>query len=185
MPQKKVNQKLKANLSLMLNIHFLYIIALVIQLIAFDAGNLIEPIVVFRRWILLVSSLVVIIFLWFISRKSNVSQAILRRVIIALIVVDVSIASFYVYTQRGMASKAVFLYIVPLLVAACIQRKIALFSASVLCVAAYLIAAIGYFKLNFNEGYKIELYGEAGFYSAMLLLIALALWILVRPRKNL
>ena len=184
MPQKKVNQKLKANLSRMLKIHFLYIFALVIQLIAFDAGNLIEPIVVFRRWILLVSSLVVVTFLWFMSRKNNVSQAVLRRTVITLIVVDVSIASFYVYTQRGMASKAVFLYIMPLLVAACMQRKIALFSASVLCVAAYLIAAIGYFKLNFNEGYKIELYGEAGFYSAMLLLIALALWILVRPRKN-
>ncbi len=168
----------------MLKIHFLYIFALVIQLIAFDAGNLIEPIVVFRRWILLLSSLAVVTFLWFVSRKSNVSQAILRRIVITLIVVDVSIASFYVYTQRGMASKAVFLYIVPLLVAACMQKKIALFNASVLCIAAYLTAAIAYFKLNFNEGYRIELYGEAGFYSAMLILIALALWIVVRPRKN-
>jgi len=105
-------------------------------------------------------------------------------VVLSLIVVDVTIASFYVYTQRGMASKAVFLYIMPLLVAACMQRKKALLSASVFCVAAYLISVIAYFNLNFNEGYKIELYGEAGFYSAMLILIALALWIVVRPRKN-
>jgi hypothetical protein len=184
MPRKKADPNLRANLSRMLKIHFLYIFALAIQIIVFDAGMLIEPVVVFRRWILVLSSLVVFTFLWYLMQKNNVSQGILRRVVLSLILVDVTIASFYVYTQRGMASKAVFLYIMPLLVAACMQRKKALLSAGVLCVAAYLISVIAYFNLNFNEGYKIELYGEAGFYSAMLLLIALALWILVRPRKN-
>ena len=184
MPRKKADPNLRANLSRMLKIHFLYIFVLSIQLIVFDAGMLIEPVVVLRRWILVLSSLVAFTFLWYVIQKKNVSQDILRRVVLSLIVVDVTIASFYVYTQRGMASKAVFLYIMPLLVVACMQRKKALLSASVFCVAAYLISVIAYFNLNFNEGYKIELYGEAGFYSAMLLLIALALWILVRPRKN-
>ena len=100
MPRKILDPNLKANLRRMLKIHFLYIFALAIQIIVFDAGKLIEPVVVLRRWILVLSSLVVFTFLWYLMQKNNVSQDILRRIVLTLIIVDVTIASFYVYTQR-------------------------------------------------------------------------------------
>jgi hypothetical protein len=113
----------------------------------------------------------------------NVTQATLHKLAFTLITTDIFIASFHVYIQRGMASKAVFLYVIPLIVAACLQRKSALIATSLVCIAAYTLSAIAYFVLNFNEGYKLELYGEIGFYSGMLLFVSLALWLIVRPNQ--
>src|SRR5690606_10929252 len=101
-----------------------------------------------------------------------------------LILADILIASFSVYTQRGMASRAVLLYIIPILVAASLGKRVVLFGAALLGIAAYTTTAIMYFVLNFNEGYKVELYGEIGFYSAIFLLVASLLWGVVKPPKS-
>jgi len=178
------NPALKVRLRRMTGLHFLYIIALIAQLIAYDAGKIIEPIVVLRRWGVIALLIVVVAAIWYWVQKKNVTQSTLHKLAFILISVDIFVASFHVYIQRGMASKSVFLFIVPLLVAACLQRKSALISTSLFCVAAYILSSIAYFVLNFNEGYKLELYGELGFYSAVLLLTSLALWLVSRPQQS-
>jgi hypothetical protein len=160
------NPSLKVRLRRVARLHYLYIIAIVTQLILYDAGKLIEPIVVLRRWAVLALLIFVVAVVWYWVQKKNTSQSTLQKLAFMLIATDIFVASFHVYIQRGMASKAVLLFVIPLIVAACLQRKIA------------------YFVLNFNEGYKLELYGEVGFYSAILLLISFALWIVARPNQT-
>ena len=177
------NPALKVRLRRVAGIHFLYIIALIAQLIAYDAGKLIEPVVVLRKWAVITLLIVVVAVIWYWVQMKNVTQNTLHKLAFTLITTDIFIASFHVYLQRGMASKAVFLYVIPLIVAACLQRKSALIATSLVCIAAYTLSSIAYFVLNFNEGYKLELYGEIGFYSGMLLFVSLALWLIVRPNQ--
>jgi hypothetical protein len=81
-----------------------------------------------------------------------------------------------------MASRAVFLFALPILVAACLHRWGMIQLTAILSVVAYIVTAIAYFVLNFNEGYKIELYGEIGFYSALILAFGSMVWALVRSK---
>lgn len=93
-----------------------------------------------------------------------------------IIVADIAFATFNVYTQRGYASKAVLLYIIPIVVATALAKRSSILATALLVIAAYTTTAISYFVLNFNEGYMAELYGEIGFYSGVFLLIATLLW---------
>jgi hypothetical protein len=178
------NPSLKVRLRRVARLHYLYIIAIVTQLILYDAGKLIEPIVVLRRWAVLALLIFVVAVVWYWVQKKNTSQSTLQKLAFMLIATDIFVASFHVYIQRGMASKAVLLFVIPLIVAACLQRKSALIATSLICIAVYSLTAVAYFVLNFNEGYKLELYGEVGFYSAILLLISFALWIVARPNQT-
>ncbi|HSX24257.1 MAG TPA: hypothetical protein VLE74_04105, partial [Candidatus Saccharimonadales bacterium] len=60
----------------------------------------------------------------------------------------------------------------------------AIFASAALSVAAYTSSAVAYFVLNFNEGYKIELYGEVGFYCVLMFILASFLWSITRPRSR-
>ena len=184
MPFVKATPATKTRIRRVTGLHFFYILALITQLIAYDAGKLIEPVVVLRRWAVILLLLTVVTVVWYKVQNKSLTQIQLNRLTYSLILTDIFVASFHVYVQRGMASKAVFLFVIPLIVAACLQRKKALIATSLFCITAYLLAAIGYFILNFNEGYKLELYGEIGFYSAMLLLASFALWLIARPNQK-
>ena len=165
-------------------VHFLYIFAVAVQLIAFDAAKLIEPKVTMFRWIALSVILSVTTIVWYIARNRSSQPATYKWLILALITSDIAFASFNVYVQRGMASRAVMLYAIPIIVSAVIARKSAIMATALLCIAAYIGTTISYFVLNFNEGYKIELYGEIGFYCAIFIVIAMLLWAIVRPKRH-
>ncbi len=163
--------------------HFLYAALFALQIVVYDAWKLIEPAVVLRRWIMTAILLIVSAIVWYLARGKAGDTALYKRLVFALILVDIFVASFSVYLQRGMAARAVMLYTVPLIVASVLKSRSAIFTAALLSVAAYSSTAIAYFVLNFNEGYKIELYGEVGFYSALIILLAALLWSVTRPRK--
>jgi heme/copper-type cytochrome/quinol oxidase subunit 4 len=93
-------------------------------------------------------------------------------------------ASFNVYVQRGMASRAVALYAIPLVVSTVLMSRAALLTTAALCVAAYTTTAVSYFVLNFNEGYKIELYGEITSYSVYFVILAALLWVSIRHKPK-
>lgn len=162
-------------------IHYLYALAIAGQIILFDAGKLVTPEVTLRRWIVTALLLVVTTIVWYISRNRSSSPAACKKLILALILADTAVASYGIYTQRGMASKAVFLYVIPIIVSCVLVRRSALIATAIFCATAYVLTTIAYFVLNFNEGYKLELYGEIGFYSAMFLIVALLLWVFIRP----
>ena len=157
-------------------IHFLYVLILVVQIWVYDAWHLIPPEAVMQRWIITAVLLSVTSVVWYLAHSPKRSNSAYRMMIYALILVDIAVASFSVYTQRGMASRAVMLYAVPMIVAALLLSRAALYTTAAISAASYTTAAVMYFVLHFNEGYKIELYGETNFYSAILFLLAILLW---------
>lgn len=166
------------------SVHFLYVLVLAIQIIVFDAGKLINPETVLQRWIATGLLLVVTTFVWYISRNRSGNPATSKKLIGILILADIAMASYSVYITRGMASKAVLLFVIPIIVSCVLARRSALIATATLSIAAYVITSVAYFVLNFNEGYKLELYGEIGFYGALFVVIALLLWVFIRPNKK-
>ena len=116
--------------------------------------------------------LVIATGIWYFAKNKSTSQYQDKMLLFTLILTDIALASYSVYSQRGMASRAVLLYAIPILVSAILMKRTATYAVAALCIAAYTLAAISYFVFNFNEGYKVELYGEIGFYSILLLLLA-------------
>ncbi len=155
-----------------------------IQLMAFDGGHLITPDVVLLRWIAVGVLIAASTLTWFIARSRLAKPETDRFVVWLLIFVDIGFAAFNIYTQRGMASRGVILYVIPMCLATVLRSKSALFTTAILGITAYVGAVVAYFALHFNEGYKLEIYGETGFYAAVLLLIAAMLWAVLRTSNN-
>lgn len=150
----------------------------------YDATKLQTPDIILQRWIVTAIFVFILTIIWYFLRTKVYSLNSVRISAFLLILLDVILASFSVYTQRGMASRAVFLFIIPLLTAAALQTKVAIYGALVLCITAYSTVSITYFVNHFNEGYKAELYGEVGFYSVMMALVAMFLWNMVRTKRK-
>jgi hypothetical protein len=163
--------------------HFLYVIAFAIQTVIYDAWNLVAPNAALNRWIMTGLLLIVTTTVWYLAHNTVKTTAAYKSLVFALIVTDIAAASFNVYTQRGMASRAVMLYAVPIVISAVLLSRAAIFASACLSAAAYIGTAYAYFVLNFNEGYKIELYGEVGFYSVIFFFLAGLLWIVIRSRR--
>ena len=162
--------------------HFIYVLLFAVQTIVFHASKVITPELVLRRWFAGASLLVVTTVLWYFAKNRITSTRGFKAMIWTLIIADIAFASFNVYTQRGYASKAVVLFVVPIFVSAILVSRSALFASALISIAAYTTTAVLYFVWNFNEGYMSELYGEISFYSALFLLLAGLLWTLVRRR---
>ena len=165
-------------------IHFVLVFAYVLQVMVYDAWKLINPETVLLRWMMAAFVLLVTTAVWYLAHSRVSSTSSYKMLVWALILADVSLASFNVYTQRGMASRAVALYAIPIVVSAVLASRAALLATATLCIAAYTTTAVSYFVLNFNEGYKIELYGEVGSYSFLFLIMAALLWVAIRPHRT-
>ena len=163
-------------------IHVLIGLIFVGQIILYDSGQLITPDTVLQRWIVVSFFILSSAVVWYLARL-NKSAQVIKNLTWYLILVDILVASFYVYTTRGMASRAVLLFVIPILLAAVLRRKGVIYLTSALVVIAYTLTAVAYFVINFNEGYKLELYGEIGFYSLMLIATGWIAWALVRTKK--
>ena len=165
-------------------IHFAYVFIFAISIAAFDAWQLIAPEDVLTRWTMAAIMLVVTTIIWYIARTKPTTPAIYKALVLGLVLVDIAVATTLVYSERGMASRAVALYAVPIVVSAVLMRSSAVFAAASLSTAAYTFAAIRYFVINFNEGYKIELYAIIGFYSAMFFVFAALLSTIIKSKTN-
>lgn len=165
-------------------VHFAYAFIFAVQTVIYDAWNLVTPTAVMNRWIMTALVIAVTTMVGYLAHNTVTNTLGLKTLVWLLILMDVAVASFSVYTQRGMASRAVMLYSVPIIISAVLLSRAALFATATLCAAAYIATAYSYFVLNFNEGYKIELYGEVGFYSALFFVLAALLWVIIRNRKQ-
>ncbi|HEX5796851.1 MAG TPA: hypothetical protein VFX86_00490 [Candidatus Saccharimonadales bacterium] len=179
--QSPVN--LRKGLIVFSQLHFLFIILLIVQTILYDTSQLITPDYVLYRWVVISALLVVNSVIWYLAHSRSRHALMHKLLLLLMILADVALASFSVYTQRGMASRAVFLFIIPIIVSGLLLSRSALYATAILCIAAYSLSAISYFILNFNEGYKVELYGEVGFYSLSMLFIAGLLAKLLKSRE--
>ncbi len=186
MGQTSAAQKswLRSNVTRVARFHFVYVVVLAAQILIYDAWNLVAPEAVMRRWLITALLLTVTAVVWYLAKSKVNSTLAHKALVFALILTDIAVASVSVYTQRGMASRAVMLYTIPIIVSTVLLTRSALFATAALCIAAYLATTVSYFVLNFNEGYKIELYGEVGFYCAVFLIVAALLWVVIRSKRN-
>lgn len=163
--------------------HFAFILIYAVQTVIYHASKLITPDVILHRWIATAGLLVVTTAVWFVAKHRKSSSTMYQYAITAIIFADLAFAAFNVYTQRGYASKAVLLFIVPIIVASVFASRSALFATALLAIAVYTTTAVKYFVDYFNEGYMVELYGEIAFYSALFLLVAALLWATMHKRE--
>ena len=184
---KKLNNKgesrLRYGLITFCKLHFCLIALLVGQTILYDSSKLITPENVLERWVLISGLLVINGSIWYLVKSKAGHALMYKLLLLAMIVADILLASYSVYSQRGMASKAVLLFVIPILISGLLLSRSAIFATAILCIAAYSLTAVSYFVINFNEGYKVELYGEIGFYSLLMLLIAGLVSVLVKYRE--
>lgn len=167
MPKNTSRQLLVLRLA---RIHFVYVLAFAAMIIVADSWALIAPESTLRRWTMAAVMLVTTTVIWYAARqKPRPWQAWLPY---ALVILDIAVATFMVYEERGMASRGVALYAIPLVVAALTGGRSIVLATASLSTAAYGLAAIRYFVTYFNEGYKVELYATIGFYSAMFFILS-------------
>lgn len=164
-------------------VHFALTLILAFSIILLDAWNYITPEVVLQRWTVAAMLLVVTTVVWYAARSNLKSPAFYNGLIISLVIADIILATFLVYNERGMASRAVALYALPIVTSAALLRRSAIFASAALSTAAYSLAAVRYFVVNFNEGLNIELYGTIGFYSAVFFVLAALVWVALTPDR--
>ena len=166
-------------------IHYLFLALLAGQIVIYDAWQLTTPEAALKRWIAVGALFVLVTIVWYIASGKRYTKVQLHHLVWWLITADILFVSYYVYLQRGMASKAIALYAIPIIVSAIFLSRRALLAAASLSIAAYVLTVLIYFAANFNEGYKIELYGEISFYSGVMLVLAGLLWAVVHAKKKL
>lgn len=163
--------------------HFLFVAVYVVAIVASDAWGLIMPEIVLRRWTIAAIALIISAVVWYTARNMVGSPFYYKSLIFVLILTDIVVAAVSVYSQRGMASRSVMLFAIPIAVSAALRTRAAIFATATIATAAYTLAAVRYFVLNFNEGYKAELYTETLFYCGMFFVLAAILWVVVRSRQ--
>lgn len=155
-------------------IHIYYFAALAILAVIYDAWKLIPPQALLDRWQIALLLLVVSVAVWFTAHQAK-KQNIYQFLIAGLVLTDIIVAAASVYQQRGVASLSVALFIIPLLVVTLLKNTAALYTAATLCAAAYSLAVVKYAVDFPGEGFRIEMYGEIIFWSAIFFIVA---WIL-------
>lgn len=163
--------------------HFWYIGFIAISIVAFDSTHLITRDSVQKRWASTVALLIATTLVWYFVRHNTKTDSYYRMLTYALIVADILFAAYFVYLDRGMASRNVLLFGIPLVVSSLLNSRAALFATAAFCTAAYVFAATKYFYDYFNEGYKAELYGVLFLYAACFFVIAAVLWAVIRYQK--
>ncbi len=161
---------------------FGFVAVYVAAIIASDAWNFITADVVLRRWVLAAIMLFATGAVWYLARQGSKSQAFYKLLVWSLIFVYSGVASYSVYHSRGVSSRSVMLFAIPILLAGVLASRVATFTAAILTTTAYMLTVVLYSTTNPGEGYKAELYTEAGFYVALFFVIAAL--IIVVQNKN-
>jgi len=190
-PKKKIDKKtqsykdwLQKSAVRVGRVHFVLVLIYVTIVILYDAFGLITDDILLQRWIMASATLAVSAALWYIARSRSSHSRFYASLIWSFIILDIIFASFNVYTQRGMASRAVFLYVLPIIVSSLFLSRAAVYMSATLAAAAYSLTAVWYYVANPSEGYRIELYGEVGFYSALFFIVAALLWDIMRSKNT-
>lgn len=154
-----------------------------LSVIIYQAWRLIPPDMLRSRWILLTVALAVNTTLWFFSRYRKLADLYYQGIIFLQVCMYLAISTYTIYAERGMSSNAIILYSIPLAITAMTYSGKALFACASLCSFAYAAAAITYFNDYPSEGYKVELWGGIVFYSLILFLLSMLLWINIRSKR--
>lgn len=159
--------------------HFGLVAVYAVFILASDAWNLVTRDLTSQRWLMWGLLLTVTTVVWFFARYCENRQNWLRLLVILLVLTDIALATFAIWTERGMASRGVILYTIPIVSSAVLLSRPIMFATAALSTAAYVMTATRYFYVFFNEGYKVELYTALFLYSAVFFILAAILWIVL------
>lgn len=162
----------------------IFVLIYALSTLVYRLWKLMTPDVLQQRWTIVAVTLGVSLVLWFFSRKKGLAPLYYQGIIMLQIIMYLAVAAYSIYSERGMASNAIILFVIPLIVVALEYSGKALFAIATLCVATYAGTAIKYFKDFPSEGYKVELYGGILFYVSIIYLVSALLWVLVRSKNN-
>lgn len=165
-------------------VHFLYVAAYMLSIIIFDSWNLITHESVMQRWTLAAALLILNTVIWYLCKVKLKNDNVYRLLLAVLIAADIVFAAVNVYWGRGMASKSVMLFAVPIISAALIRSRSLLLATTALSAAAYSMVSVNYFNAHYGQGFKVELYGETFLYSALFFILAGLLMISFRAAKD-
>lgn len=168
----EINNSLRHVVLRITRVHFVYIAAYLFSVIIFDSWNLITHESVLQRWSAAGALLIIDTIIWYLCRAKIKNENLYKVLLIILLACDILFAAVNVYWQRGMASKSVMLFVVPVISAALVKSRSLLLATTAISAAAYSIASVRYFFENYGQGFRVELYGEVFFYSAVLFVIA-------------
>lgn len=175
-------KNLQAGVQKTTRIHFAYVALYMASTMAFDTWNLITHEGIVLRWEAAALLLVLNAVCWYVARTAFATKLPYKLVIMALVIADIMFAAQNVTWERGMASKAVVLFIVPLVLSAVLQSRRAILATATFCFAAYSFVLVRYFHLHYGEGFKVELYGTILLYSGVFFIAALLL-VAARPTQ--
>lgn len=165
-------------------VHFLFIAVYILATIVFDSWNLYTHEAITQLWTAAGVLLVINTVLWFMARQNYPNKSLYVFNILALVLADIAFAAYNVYWQQGLASKSVLLFTVPIVTAAVLRSRSIMFGTTTLCAAVYSTVSVRYFFENYGQGYRVELWGTIGLYSAVFFILALLLMILVKPTNE-
>jgi hypothetical protein len=180
---KPATQRFHALVKDLASIHLLYALAYTVTVLLYDAWDLFTPDALAGRWLLAGSAAVLTGLMVYKLNDQNKQPAHYQRLVYLLIGLDIVLAAVGVYFGRGMASRTVALFFLPIIVAAVALKPKHIFLTTV-CALAYAISAKAYFMAHPSEGYKIELYSDLAFYSATFFVAAALLYQFTKHRRS-
>lgn len=165
-------------------VHFVYIACYIASIIVFDMWNLYTHEAITQLWTAAGVMLAVNTVLWYVARMNFRNNNVYVLVIILLIIADITFAAYNVLWQRGLASKSVMLFAIPILTSAVLRSRSTLLATTTLCAAAYSTISVRYFFQHYGESYRVELYGTVGFYCAIFFVLAGLLAVIILPKNE-
>ena len=165
-------------------VHFLYVAFYFVSIVIFDSSNLYSHQAIAELWTGGGVLLGAVAFIWLIARLKVTNYWFYVFVVVALIATDITFASYLVWWQRGLYSKSVVLYTVPIISAAALRSRSLLLTTTAISAAAYSTISVRYFFDNYGLGYRVELWGTIGFFSAMMFVLALLLMVVIKPTSE-
>lgn len=165
-------------------VHFLFAAAAAVVFIAADAGQLVTSEMVSQRWVILAVMTFVTILAWYLAHGNMRAQSYYQVLLVAMVLTDIIFVSYLIYIDRGMASRAVALYSVPIATAALLLNRSAIYGAAAVSTVGYVLVATRYFYVHFNEGYRLELYTALGLYGAGFFALAALLWAAIKAKTD-
>lgn len=139
------------------------------SIVIFGAWGLIPHEVILRRGLIVGVLLAVTVAIWMSASSKKFSA---NKAAVLLTITDLAIATYSVFIQRGIASKSVFLFIIPILVATELFKRTGTIVVTAISAILYYVTCVLYFDQNPGQAYTVEVWGEAGFYAALLILVA-------------
>lgn len=154
--------------------NFAFLAAFAVYIIIFDGGNVLTREAIYHRWMFVAVLLIVFSLFWMATKKAT-SRNLIIGALLLCVLAELALAGFTTYWERGMASMSTVLYIVPIASMALSRSRTYTVGTALLASAAYTFASTKYFYDRFNEGYRVQLYGEIFFYSVVFLVVG---WII-------